>query len=290
MSEHQNQIRRVERRYRRAKQISKWDIFRQRLPFLIVYVILVAAALIAIEVTSKQRIMPVSPGALRIYQMDVGQGDAALLCTDTHSILIDGGEPDRGNAVVQMIREAGISRLDCVINSHPHADHIGGIAAVLEQIPVGALYLPEIPDALIPTGWSFSHVLELAAEKQIPELERTRDRLKAQQEKLPTQANTAAGEYIRAENAVPAERWNQVIEHRKSLLMEHWQNLLEKLKEIYGQRFNREIYDDARRHVSDHLPERKRIEDEQNRSEQYGNRGRIQRDKQLQRRRSEHSL
>ncbi len=168
MTEHQNQIRRVERRYRRAKQISKWDLFRQRLPFLIVYVILVAAALIAIEVTSKQRIMPVSPGALRIYQMDVGQGDAALLCTDTHSILIDGGEPDRGNAVVQMIREAGISRLDCVINSHPHADHIGGIAAVLEQIPVGALYLPEIPDALIPTGWSFSQVLELAAEKQIP--------------------------------------------------------------------------------------------------------------------------
>ena len=98
----------------------------------------------------------------------------------------------------------------------------------------------------------------LAAEKQIPELEKTRDRLKAQQEKLPTQANAAAGEYIRAENAVPAERWNQVIEHRKLLFMEHWQRLLEKLKEISGQRFNREIYDDARRYVNDHLPERSR--------------------------------
>ena len=103
----------------------------------------------------------------------------------------------------------------------------------------------------------------LAAEKRIPELERTRDRLKAQQEKLPTQANAAAGEYIHAENAVPAERWNQVIEHRKLLFMDHWQNLLEKLKEIYGQRFNREIYDDARRYVSDHLPERKRMDIEQ---------------------------
>ena len=100
----------------------------------------------------------------------------------------------------------------------------------------------------------------LTAEKHIPELERTRDRLKAQQEKLPSQANAAAGEYIRAENAVPAERWNQVIEHRKLLLMEHWQNLIEKLKEIYGQRFNREIYDDARHYVNDHLPERKRVE------------------------------
>lgn len=103
----------------------------------------------------------------------------------------------------------------------------------------------------------------LAAEKRIPELERTRDRLKAQEEKLPTQANAAAGEYIRAENAVPAERWNQVIAHRKLLFMEHWQNLLEKLKEIYGQRFNRETYDDARHYVSDHLPERKRIEIDQ---------------------------
>ena len=99
----------------------------------------------------------------------------------------------------------------------------------------------------------------LAAEKRIPELERTRERLKAQQEKLPSQANAAAGEYIRAENAVPAERWNQVIEHRKLLLMEYWERLLARLKEIYGQRFNREIYDDARRYVSDHLPERKQI-------------------------------
>ena len=118
----------------------------------------------------------------------------------------------------------------------------------------------------------------LAAEKQLPELERTRERLKAQQEKLPTQANAAAGDYMRAENAVPAERWNQVIEHRKLLFMDHWQNLLEKLKEIYGQRFNREIYDDARRYVSDHLPERKRIEKEQRRQAQVELRKQTKRD------------
>ena len=100
----------------------------------------------------------------------------------------------------------------------------------------------------------------LAAEKRMPELEKTRDRLKAQQEKLPTQANAAAGEYIRAENAVPAERWNQVIEQRKLLFIDHLHNLIEKLKEIYGQRFNREIYDDARHYVNDHLTERKRAD------------------------------
>ena len=83
---------------------------------------------------------------------------------------------------------------------------------------------------------------------------------------------------MRAENAVPTERWNQVIEHRKLLFMDHWQSLLEKLKEIYGQRFNREIYDDARRYVSDHLPERKRIEKEQRRQAQVELRKQTKRD------------
>ena len=130
----------------------------------------------------------------------------------------------------------------------------------------------------------------LAAEKQIPELEKTRDRIKAQQEKLPTQANAAAGEYIRAENAVPAERWNQVIEQRKRLLMEHWQNLLEKLKEIYGQRFNREIYDDAQHYVSDHLPERKRIPYTQSNDEREEVRTPMQDGRQKIRRRDENAF
>lgn len=168
MSEHREQIRRLERQYRRKKQLSEWESFCKRLPLLIVYVILVTAALLAIHFLTKPRTVPVPANALRVYVMDVGQGDAALLCTETHSILIDGGDPDRGNAVVQMIKAAGVSRLDCVINSHPHADHIGGIAQVLEQIPVGALYLPEMPESLIPTVWSFTHVLDLAEQKQIP--------------------------------------------------------------------------------------------------------------------------
>ena len=127
----------------------------------------------------------------------------------------------------------------------------------------------------------------LAAEKRIPELERTRDRLKAQQEKLPTQANAAAGEYIRAENAVPAERLNQVIEHRKLLFMDHWHSLLEKLKEIHGERFNRELYDGARRYVGEHLMERKRVNKEERKSEQCENQVPMQRDRPNQRRKSE---
>lgn len=168
MASQTDQIRRLERKYRRKKRTAKWEAFRRRLPLYLVFVILTAAAAGTLWFLTKPRTAPVPAGSLRVFILDVGQGDAALLCTDSHSILIDGGEPDRGTSVVQMIKAAGVQRLDCVINSHPHADHIGGLAAVLEQIPVGALYLPEIPEGLMPTVWSFTHILDLAEEKQIP--------------------------------------------------------------------------------------------------------------------------
>ena len=83
------------------------------------------------------------------------------------------------------------------------------------------------------------------------------------QERLPTQANEIAGEYIRMENAVPAERWNQVKDHRRIIFYDHWETVLQKLKEIYGDRFNRELFDDAQRYVNEHLPERKQADKSQ---------------------------
>lgn len=100
-----------------------------------------------------------------------------------------------------------------------------------------------------------------AAEKRIPEMERAKECLTQIQEKLTAQTNEVAGEYILMENAVPVERWNQVKDRMRILFYDHWETALRKLKEIYGARFNRELYDDAQRHVDDYLPERKRVED-----------------------------
>lgn len=69
-----------------------------------------------------------SPGAsgssLAVTFIDVGQGDAILVQTASKNILIDGG--DRGNIVVDYLREQQVDQLDLVIGTHPHADHIGG--------------------------------------------------------------------------------------------------------------------------------------------------------------------
>ena len=98
------------------------------------------------------------------------------------------------------------------------------------------------------------------AEKRIPEMERAKERLIQQRERIPVQTDEIAGEYIRTENDVPAEKWNLVKNQRRVITIDHWRNLLQKLKEIYGARFNRGMYDDAQRYVDDHLPEHKQTE------------------------------
>lgn len=75
--------------------------------------------------------------ALRIVQLDVGQGDAAIVITpERRTLLIDAG---RSRDLVATALEAlGVDTLHLVVASHAHADHIGGMPAVLATFPVRA--------------------------------------------------------------------------------------------------------------------------------------------------------
>lgn len=73
--------------------------------------------------------------AVEVTFLDVGQGDATLVRTsDGRTALIDAGPGDP----TAELRDLGVERLDLVVATHPHADHIGGMEAVLEAFPVGS--------------------------------------------------------------------------------------------------------------------------------------------------------
>jgi competence protein ComEC len=85
------------------------------------------------------------PAGLVIRFFDVGQGDSALISTPEGSnVLIDGG-PDEEQVATELAA-LGVKRLDLVVASHPHADHIIGLPAVLARIPVGMLLQPDCGD------------------------------------------------------------------------------------------------------------------------------------------------
>ena len=80
---------------------------------------------------------------LAIHFLDVGQGDAAIILCDGESMVIDGGPPSASSFIYSYIRNTlELEHIDYVIATHPHDDHIGGIAAVLNAVPVDLILTP----------------------------------------------------------------------------------------------------------------------------------------------------
>jgi beta-lactamase superfamily II metal-dependent hydrolase len=76
-------------------------------------------------------------GNLNVYFFDVGQGDSTLIVFKNTTILVDAGESDKGDVVVRDIQSLGISRIDLLVATHPHSDHIGGMDKVLDSFDIG---------------------------------------------------------------------------------------------------------------------------------------------------------
>ena len=152
----------AQQRREKLKKLGTWLL--DYLP----YVILAAVAVFAVVYLSRPGSPALKEDAVTVFLLDVGQGDSVLIHTPSHNVLIDAGEYDQGAGIVQKLRALGISSLDYVINSHPHSDHIGGMADVLKMMPVKAVYFPDIPETLIPPGRSYSDTLDVIAEKGIP--------------------------------------------------------------------------------------------------------------------------
>ncbi len=109
--------------------------------------------------------MPVAgfSSANRITVLDVGEGDATLIQDVTGTaVLVDGG-PD-GAKILEKLQARGVRKLDAIVLSHPHSDHIAGFLEIIRNMPVGRLFDPAIPtDSAV-----YRELLRLAGEKHVP--------------------------------------------------------------------------------------------------------------------------
>ncbi|WP_313893714.1 MBL fold metallo-hydrolase [Psychrobacillus sp.] len=102
---------------------------------------------------------------MKVHFIDVGQGDSIFIQSPNgKNMLIDGGKRDSGKEVVAFLRDLGVNKLDYVVATHPDADHIGGLLAVLNSISIKNF----VDSGKVHTSQTYEKMLTLIQEKKIP--------------------------------------------------------------------------------------------------------------------------
>lgn len=95
------------------------------------------------DTTDKSKTIYTELGDLKVFFIDVGQADSILIVEDNEAMLIDAGNNDDGEDVVEFIKNQGIEQIKYAIGTHAHEDHIGGLDDVIDSIDIQNLLMPE---------------------------------------------------------------------------------------------------------------------------------------------------
>ncbi|HMM32182.1 MAG TPA: ComEC/Rec2 family competence protein [Clostridia bacterium] len=103
-------------------------------------------------------------GAMDMYIIDVGQGDSIFLRSPTgKTMLVDAGEAGEFETIDAFLKTLGVTKLDVVVATHPHSDHIGAMYKVIRAYEIGTFYMPDIAH----TTSTFEKMLDALEEKDV---------------------------------------------------------------------------------------------------------------------------
>lgn len=140
------------KRYKLIKKIQNISI-----------VILVILSIFLFKSLINSKSSSTNPNEMKVHFIDVGQGDSILIQVNYKNILIDSGPKDEKDKLVKYLNSLNIHQFDYVIATHPHEDHIGNMAYIINNYKVLNFYSPKIDN----NTTSFENMAEALSRKNL---------------------------------------------------------------------------------------------------------------------------
>lgn len=102
-----------------------------------------------------------------VHFIDVGQGDCILVSAGRENILIDCGEYDEAPKVRNYLDSYGVKKLDYVVCTHPHSDHMGGMGYIINNFKVGKVLIPHVDAEDIPSAMFYEKFLDAVNDNHV---------------------------------------------------------------------------------------------------------------------------
>ena len=119
-------------------------IKKRHFKHLIIFTLLLLLCFFSSLLTKKFNSDKVHPNRMYLHYINVDQGDAILIQVNNKNLLIDSGPKSHKKQLVKFLNDLNISKLDYVIATHPHEDHIGNMNTVLNSYKVQSFYAPKV--------------------------------------------------------------------------------------------------------------------------------------------------
>ncbi len=110
----------------------------------------------------------IADGETAVHFIDVGQGDCELIDAGGSYVLIDSGEYSEVSSVTGYLNNLGVSRLEYIVISHPHSDHMGSMAKIVDSFEVGSVIMADMEEDMLPATSSYVKLIEAIDRKNIP--------------------------------------------------------------------------------------------------------------------------
>lgn len=102
----------------------------------------------------------VSEGLLTAEFLDVDQADCGLFyLPDGKILLVDAGDRGDGEEIVAYLTGKDIEKIDYLVATHPHADHIGGMSDIVDSFEIGKIFAPKVAENDVPTSKTYEEFL-----------------------------------------------------------------------------------------------------------------------------------